>query len=256
MIPPSATQGQRTIVVFAASSLTNVFEDIADDFESANPGVEVLFSFGGSSVIAAQLVEGAPADVFASANTEQMEIVRNAGRIAGETVTFARNRLALIVPSGNPAGIESVRDLARPGVKLVVGAVGVPIRAYMDSMFELLAADPSYGDVFVAGGLANIVSEEQNVRQVVAKLALGEGDAGIVYHSDVIPNLADQVIAIPIPDSVNPVADYPIAVIEDASQPELAAAFVDYMLSEAGQAVMLRWNFLPGDDGKQVVCGA
>jgi len=255
LISPGMAQPQRTLIVFAASSLINVFEDIASEFEAANPGVDVLFSFGGSSVIAAQLVEGATADVFASANDAQMALVREASRIAGEPVIFAGNRLALIVPADNPAGIAAIRDLAEPHVMLVAAMPGVPVRSYMDMMFARLAADPEYGDAFRRAALANVVSEEQNPRQVVAKIALGEGDAGIVYFSDAASSLNNQVIAIPIPDEFNPIATYPIAAINDSIQPELAAAFIDFVLSEAGQAALIRWNFIPASSPELARCG-
>jgi molybdate transport system substrate-binding protein len=239
----SAQMGQ-TLTVFAASSLTNAFEEIGVAFETEHPGVEVLFSFGSSSDLAAQLAEGAPADVFASANAAQMSAARAAGRIAGSPRTFARNRLALIVPSDNPAAINGLRDLAAPGLRLVIAAPDVPVRTYTETLLNRLAIDPDYGEAYRAAFMANVVSEEQNVRQVAAKIALGEGDAGIVYSSDVTPDIADQVIALPIPDALNTTARYPIAITDDTPNPELARAFVAYVLSEAGQTTLERWNFV------------
>ncbi len=238
-------QEQQTLVVFTASSLTDAFTEIKAAFEAENPGVEVLFNFGGSSTLATQLVEGAPADVFASANSAQMEAAVAGGRIAGQPKTFVNNQLVLAVPADNPAGIHSLRDLANPGVLLVVAAPGVPVREYTDTMLERLAADASYGDSYREAVIGNIVSEEDNVRQVAAKVALGEADAGIVYLSDITPDLAQQVMTLPIPDALNTIATYPIALTNDSDHPDTAQAFVDFVLSEAGQDILAKWGFAP-----------
>lgn len=235
----------RTVTVFAAASLTNAFEEIAEGFEAANEGVNVVFSFAGSSDLAAQLISGAPADVFASANNTQMTVAVEGGHITDSPQTFARNQLVLIVPADNPAGITSLQDLAKEDVKLIVAAPSVPVREYTDLMLEQIAADPAYGPQYRDAFMANVVSEEQNVRQVSAKIALGEADAGIVYRSDVTPDLNEQVIAFPIPDELNTIASYPIAVVTDSAAPELARAFVDYVLSDEGQGILQRWNFVP-----------
>jgi molybdate transport system substrate-binding protein len=245
--PAHAQADDETLIVFGASSLTEAFEDIAAAFEDAHPGVEVVLNFGSSSTLAAQLAEGAPADVFASANERQMDAARDAGRIAEPIRIFARNRLTLAVPADNPAHIESLIDLAKPGILLVVAAPEVPVRVYTDVMLERLAADPAYGEDYRAAVLANIVSEEDNVRQVIAKIALGEADAGIVYQSDITPDIRKSVTAIPIPDEYNTLAEYPIAVTDDTSRSELAQAFVDFVLSDAGQTALARWGFIPAD---------
>jgi molybdate transport system substrate-binding protein len=237
-------QEPSTLTVFAAASLTDAFEEIASQFEAENPGVDVIFSFGSSTDLATQLSEGAPADVFASANARQLTVARDAGRIAGPAHTFVKNRLVLIVPSDNPAGITTLRDLANEGVQLIVAAPDVPVRDYTDTMLDRLAADPAYGEAYREAVLANVVSEEQNVRQVSAKIALGEGDAGIVYVSDVTPDVADQVQVIQIPDYLNTIAAYPVAITNDSANPELAQAFVDALLSDAGQDTLVDWNFI------------
>jgi molybdate transport system substrate-binding protein len=242
----SGAQEGRTLVVFAAASLADAFEDIAADFEAANPGVDVLFSFGGSSELAAQIAEGAPADVFASANMRQMGAAQESGRIDADAPRiFARNKLTLIVPADNPAGIESLAGLAQPGLTLVVASEGVPVRDYTETMLSLLAEDADFGAAYVEAFRANIASEEPNARQVAAKVALGEADAGIVYASDVTPDLRESVLAFEIPDAVNTIAEYPVAVLNDTSQPELAQAFVDAVLSDAGQTALETWGFLP-----------
>jgi molybdate transport system substrate-binding protein len=252
----SQAQERQTIIIFAAASLSDAFEEAADVFEAEHPGSNLVFNFAGSSDLAAQLAEGAPADVFASANDRQMNAAVNAGRIDGTPVTFARNRLVLIVPMDNPAGIATLDDLATPGVKLIVAAPDVPVRDYTDRLLERLAGDPAYGEDYRDAVLANIVSEEQNVRQVVVKIALGEGDVGIVYRSDVTPDIADQVIAIPIRDALNTFGSYPIAVTNDSAQPELARAFIAFLLSDAGQALLMQWNFDDATTGARPPCGA
>ncbi len=160
---------------------------------------------------------------------------------------FAHNRLVLIVPADNPARIRSLRDLAQPGVLLVVAAPGVPVRDYTDTMLEWLAAAPGYGEAYRAAVLANIVSEEDNVRQVAVKVALGEADAGIVYRSDITPDITADVQALPIPDEYNVIAAYPIAVTGDSARPDLAQEFVETVLSGEGQVILDRWHFLPAD---------
>jgi molybdate transport system substrate-binding protein len=237
-------QDTNTVTVFAAASLTDAFEEIAQAFEAANPDVEVIYNFASSSDLATQIVEGAPADVFASANNTQMNVARDAERIAGRPLTFAKNRLVLIVPADNPANITSLRDLSNLGVQLIVAAPDVPVRTYTDTMLERLAADPAYGEAYREAVIANIVSEEQNVRQVSAKIALGEGDAGIVYVSDVTPDISENVITIPIPDYLNTIATYPIAATADNANPQLAQAFIDFVLSDAGQDILVSWNFV------------
>jgi molybdate transport system substrate-binding protein len=225
-------QDNQTLTVFAT------------DFEAENPGSDVVFNFAGSSDLAAQLAEGAPADVFASANTRQMQVAQDAGRIGGKARTFVKNRLVLIMPSDNPAGITTLRDLANEGVQLVIAAPDVPVRDYTDTMLERLADDAAYGEEYRSAVMANVVSEEQNVRQVAAKVALGEADAGIVYVSDVTPDISGQVTAIQIPDYLNTIATYPIAITNDSADPEAAQAFVDYILSDNGQDTLVNWNFI------------
>jgi molybdate transport system substrate-binding protein len=192
------------------------------------------------------LSEGAPADIFASANNSQMIVAQKAGRIAASPAprAFAKNRLVLIIPADNPANIQGLRDVANPGVKLVIAALKVPVRDYTDAMLAKLAADPNSGDAYQTAFMANVVSEEDNVRQVSAKVALGEADAGFVYRSDVTPDIADQVIALPIPDAINTLATYPIAVTNDSANAELAQKFIDYVLSDAGQDTLVKWNFI------------
>lgn len=240
----SQAQAGGELTVFAAASLTDTFEAIANAFEQAHPGIRILFNFGGSSTLATQLDQGAPADIFASANDAQMQFAVDAGRITGTPVTFAKNRLVLIVPDNNPANIQSLDDLARSGISLILAAPEVPVRAYTDRMLEKMVQDASYGETYRQAVLANLVSEEPNVRQVSAKIALGEADAGIVYASDVTPDIVADVMVVPIPDAFNTIATYPIAITNDTSQPALARQFIDFVMSDTGQAILVDWGFV------------
>ena len=237
---PAPETGQAHLTVFAASSLTDVFTELAAEFETRNAGVDVLLNFASSTQLAAQLAEGVPADVFASANAAQMQVAIDAGRIAaGTEAIFVTNRLTIIVPADNPAGIEALEDLSEPGIALVLAVEGVPVRDYTDDIVAAMPAD------FQEGFYANLVSEEENVRQVAAKVALGEADAGIVYTSDVTPDIAGQVLQIDIPEEQNVVATYPIAPAADSKHLETAQAFIEFVLSADGQVILSEWGFGP-----------
>lgn len=230
----------QSITVFAASSLTDAFNELSETFQSQNEGVEVVLNYGSSSQLAAQLSEGVTADVFASANIAQMQAVIEDGRVeAGTETVFVSNRLTIVVPADNPAAITALEALGQPDILLVLAVEGVPVRDYTDDIVGAMSAD------FQVQFYANVVSEEDNVRQVSAKVALGEADAGIVYTSDVTPDIANQVQQIAIPDAQNIVATYPIAPIADAPNPELAQSFIDFVLSPEGQSILSRWGFGP-----------
>ena len=232
-----------TVTVFAAASLTDAFGAIEADLEAATPGLDLVFNFAGSQALATQLTEGAQAEVFASANMTQMRNAVEAGVISGSPETFVSNRLAIVVPSDNPAGIASPADLATDGVQLVMAAEDVPIGQYARESLCLMGEDTAtYGEGFVDSVSANIVSNETNVRNVLAKVQLGEADAGIVYISDVTAEVADAVTMIEIPNEVNRIATYPIAPVEGGNQ-ENAAAFISYVLSSAGQATLAEYGF-------------
>lgn len=235
-------QPHLSLTIYAATSLTDVFEEIRDAFSKANPDVEVSLNFASSSTLAAQLEAGAPADIFASANELQMDNVVDAGRVNEEDVeTFAHNRLALIVPADNPADVESIEQLADVSILLVLAAQGTPIRAYTDAM--LSSYEVEKGEDFRARVMANLASEESNVRQVVARVALGEADAGIVYQSDALGDIADQLIAIPIAERHNQLASYPIAPLIDAANPDLAASFLRFVQSEEARVILAAHGF-------------
>jgi molybdate transport system substrate-binding protein len=236
-----------SITVFGASSLTEAFEEMSRAFREANPDVDVSFNFAGSQGLRTQLEQGASADVFASANMSQMDDAVESGVVQPDGPVFARNRLVVIVPKANEAGIETLQDLANPGVKVVLANPDVPVGDYSRQFLEQASADPAFGEDYGSKVLANVVSEESNVRQVASKVQLGEADAGIVYTSDVGGDLAEDVIAIEIPDELNEIATYPIAVTTEAGNEETAQAFIDFVLSEEGQAILESHGFLPAE---------
>lgn len=235
-------QQTETLTIFAASSLTDAFTELKDMFMAQNPRVDVIFNFAGSSTLAAQIHAGAPADIFASANEMQMQTVVEDEYIQIDDIEiFATNLLVIALPIDNPANILTLEDLANEGVMLVLAVPDVPIREYTNTLLETL--NNEFGDDYQERVLANLVSEEANVRQVVARIALGEADAGIVYQTDVIEKLGDQVMTIPIEDSRSPIATYPIAPLFDSPNHELAQAFIAFVLSDEGQRILHSYGF-------------
>jgi molybdate transport system substrate-binding protein len=236
------------LVVFAASSLTDAFEATAAPFARSDGGTPVAFNFGASSQLAVQLIDGAPADVFASANEKQMASVQQAGLLLEPPVVLATNKLVLIVPTDNPAGIEAFTDLSRPAVRIVTAVPGVPIRAYTDELLDELSTSSEEGKVFRQAFYANIVSEEDNVRQAAAKVALGEADAAIVYASDAASDLEPALRVLPVPNSESVQARYYAAVLRSASHPAWGRAYIQFLRSRQGQAVLASWGFGPLED--------
>jgi molybdate transport system substrate-binding protein len=242
--PTSAPATEQKLTIFAAASLTDAFNEIGDKFKQQHPGVTLEFNYGGSPQLRTQLEQGATADVFASANpTEMNNAIKSGMVVSGTPKTFVGNRLTVIVPKDNPGGIHELKDLAKPGLKIILAAPAVPVGGYALAALNKMNAD--FGATFSQTVLSNVVSQEDNVKQVVAKIQLGEGDGGIVYSSDVTPDAAAKVTRIDIPDKYNVLATYPIAVLRAAPQAELAAKFVDYVLSAEGQAILQKWGFIP-----------
>jgi len=233
------------LTIFAASSLTDAFNEMKGKIEAANPGTSLTFNFAASSALRTQLEQGAKADVFASADTTQMGNAQKSNLINGDPSLFVRNTPVIIVPANNPKGIASPADLAKPGVKLVLATKEVPIGNYARQIFDKMNQEPSYGSDFSTRALANLVSEESNVRQVVSKVQLGEGDAGIVYASDVTPAVRDQVKIISIPMPLNVIAEYPVAALKGSSNDAGSRAFIAYLLSPEGQSILQKWGFIP-----------
>jgi len=223
---PAGSAPEARITVFAAASLTDVFPKIDR---------HARYSFAGSNALAAQIQQGAPADVFASANmTIPQQLFEQ--HLCSKPVVFTRNRLVVIVPRSNPAKLHHVRDLAHEGVKVVIAAAGVPVGDYTRKVLQALHLS---GPV-----LANVVSQETDVREVLAKIVLGEADAGFVYATDA-KAVAGDVRVITIPKSAEPGVKYGICVIASSSHKAGARAFVKHVLSKAGQKKLRRFGFLP-----------
>jgi molybdate transport system substrate-binding protein len=242
-IPPTAAPAPRTLTVFAAASLTGSFGEIGKAFEAANPGVTVTFNFAGSQALRTQIEQGAAADVFASASHKDMDTLVGENLAPSDYKDFANNLLIVILPPKNPANVQTLADLAKPGLKLILEDKSVPAGAYSLQILDNMSKDPTYGADFSKNVLANVVSNETDVKQVVSKVDMGEGDAGIVYVTDAIA--APDLKTIDIPANYNVIAKYPIAVLSKAPNADLAAAFVAFVQSDDGQAIMKKWGFSP-----------
>jgi molybdate transport system substrate-binding protein len=245
LVRPSPGPKPSTLTIYAAASLTDAFSELGHSLERDHPGLTVRFNFAGSQQLTAQLEAGASADVFASADQRWMDYAKEKNLVTGDTPVFARNRLIVIVPRANPARIVSLQDLARPGTKIVMAAEAVPVGKYSREAIQKLAAAPGYPAEYNRRVLRNVVSQEENVKGVVAKVQLGEADAGVVYRSDVNPAVARHVRLFEIPDPHNVTASYPIAVLKSAPNPEGAREFLALVLSQAGQGVLQRHGLLP-----------
>lgn len=231
-----ATDEKTTLRVYAASSLSATFGEIAAQFEAAHEGVDVQLSLGGSSDLVAQVAEGAPADVVATADEATMARLVAEDLTGAEPRTFATNTLQLAVPPGNPASVRGLADLGRPGLDLVVCAPAVPCGAAAVRVAE--SADIALRPV----------SEEPSVGDVLAKVASGEAEAGLVYVTDVLA-AAGQVEGVPLPEAANAPNAYPIAPVADSDHPDLAADFVALVLGSSGQRVLADAGFGPAPPG-------
>jgi molybdate transport system substrate-binding protein len=228
-----------TLTVLAASSLNRVLPKIAADFTRVHPDVNVRFSFGGTDALVVQIEQGSPGDVFAGASSKYGDQLFEAGLVESPRA-FATNRLVLVVPPSNPARIRSPRDLARKGVKLVIGAETVPVGSYTRQVLANL--DVLYGPAYSTSALANVVSNEENVMGVITKVRLGEADAGFVYVTDARA-AGDSVRALRVPDEAQVIASYPIAVIRSSPNLTLARRFQGFVLGAVGQHVLAEAGF-------------
>lgn len=236
-------QSEDTLIIFSATSLTDAQEEMADAFAAAHPGVTFKMNFASSSTLATQIIEGAKADIFASANILQMERVAEAGLLHDEAKPFASNRVVLIVPSSNPRNIQGLADLTTPGLQLVLALPGTPIRAYTDHLLSAAAEDQE--EEFLNSVLANVRSEEATVRLVLSKVVLGEAEAALVYLSDITPEVRDEIAIISTPVQYQSEIVYPVGILSEAAQKELAGSYIDFMLSSEGQSILAKWGFVP-----------
>ncbi|MFN8381549.1 MAG: molybdate ABC transporter substrate-binding protein [Anaerolineales bacterium] len=242
VVPPTSTPKPRTLTVFAAASLTDAFTEIGAAFDAVNPGVTTTFNFAGSQALRTQIEEGAPADVFASASGKEMDTLVTGTFVAADVAqVFLTNKLVVILPADNPAALEKLEDLATPGIKIVLAAEEVPVGKYARQALDLM--DASFGAGYKDKVLTNVVSNEDNVKQVVSKVQLGEADAGIVYVSDAVA--VPELKSIEISTDLNVIAKYPIAPLAKSENADLAAKFIEYVLSAEGQAILAKWGFAP-----------
>jgi molybdate transport system substrate-binding protein len=233
-----------SLTVFAASSLTESFNEIKTTYHPAHPNVTLTYNYNGSQTLEQQLANGAPGDIFASADQTNMQKASSAN-LVGKSQVFAKNKLVVIVPTSNPAQLHSLKDLAKPGVKIDVGTPAVPVGKYASQVLDNLGKSADYGTDYEKSVKANFVSQEENVKAIVQKVQLGTVDAGLVYLTDVTPATEKQVTQIAIPDQLNAIAEYPIAVTKSSSHASDAQAFIQYLLSSQGQATLKKYHFLP-----------
>ena len=242
--PVSTAPARRTLTVFAAATLTDAFGELGRAFEAAHPGVTVKFNFAGSQTLQGQIALGAPADIFASANATYMDAAAIGGFVdKAASQEFLTNSLVVILPASNPAKVRALKDLSKPGLKVVLADAAAPAGTYARQILDNMSVGAAFGADFGTRVLANVVSNETDVRQVLAKVQLGEADAGIVYASDAMA--APGLKTLEIPANVNVVAKYPIAPLLRSANADLAGEFVAYVLSSEGQATLRKWGFTP-----------
>ena len=231
------------LTVYGAASLKGALEQAKAAFETANPGTTLTLSTDSSSALATQIEQGAPADLFLSADATNPRKLVDAGVADGAPVTFASNALTVIVPANDPARIMSPAELAKPGVRIVAAGDEVPITRYATQLVDNLAREAGYPADFAAAYAANIASKEDNVKAVVAKIELGEGDAGIVYVTDA--RASTKVATIDVPSAANVPATYDGVVIKGSTNAAVARAFLAWFAGPDGQAILAALGFLP-----------
>lgn len=233
------------LVVFAADALTKSFSEIGSTFEDTYPEANITFNFGGSQILARQIQKGAPVDVFASANQKYMDDLINAGLIdSGAAQIFAKNNLTIIVSPSKRMSINTLKDLAQPGLKLVVAAKEVPVGDFTVKFLEKASSNPDFGIKWVNAIKANIVSYESDVSTVQTKIDLGEADAGIVFGSNGFMDKTPGIKIIEIPYELNVIALFPVGMREESNNKGLATAFIEYVMSEKGQDILYNHGFL------------
>lgn len=235
----------KDLTVFTAASLTGAFGEIGQLYKNET-NIEVAFNFDGSQALRTQIENGAYADVFASANKKQMNAVKNSGLMNNSSIViFTKNKLSLIVPKDNPAKIGNLSDLAKPGLKIVMGTKDVPVGDYALQIISKLGNDSAYGPDYETKVLANVISQETSVNYVVTKVALGEADVGFAYVSDITEDLARKVDKIDIPDEYNIIAEYPMGILLESKSPAESREFMNLVMSDEGKAVLEKYGFAP-----------
>ena len=247
LLAASAGYAQETkeLTVFTAASLTGAFGEMGQMYKNET-NISVAFNFDGSQALRTQMENGAYADVFASANQKQMNAVKNDGLMNNSSIViFTKNKLSLIVPKGNLAKIINLSDLAKPGLKIVMGTKDVPVGDYALQILNKLGNDSAYGPDYKTKVLANVISQETNVNYVVTKVALGEADVGFAYVSDITKNLTSKVDKIDIPDEYNVIAQYPMGILLESKYPLQSREFMSLVMSDKGKAVLEKYGFAP-----------
>jgi molybdate transport system substrate-binding protein len=237
---PRASSAELTVL--GAASLRDALEAARTAYESETPGVRLTLGFDASSTLRAQIEQGAPGDLFLAADTRNPETLASEGRTVGAPVPFATNTIVIVTPPDDPAGIRDPFDLARPGVRIVVAGPEVPISVYADHVLEALAGLPGAPTGFLDAVAANVVSREDNVRAVAAKIELGEGDAALVYATDA---RGVDLRVVPVPQEAQVTAVYAAAILSGSTKPSAARAFLDWLVGPRGRAVMATAGFGP-----------
>jgi molybdate transport system substrate-binding protein len=238
-----STAASASLTIFGAASLKGALDQARGAYEAAHPGTTITVSTDSSAALETQIEQGAPADVFLSADTTNPEKLVDKGLAAGSPVAFAENELTVIVPAANPAGITSPKDLARTGVKVIAAGNDVPITMYAKQLVDNLAREGGYPAGFAAAYAANVASKEDNVKAVVAKIELGEGDAGIVYVTDA--TASTKVSTVAVPDPANVPATYVGVVVKASPNAAAAQAFLDWFAGPDGEAILASYGFRP-----------
>jgi len=240
---PSGSAAGGEITIYAAASLKGALDKAKQAYETANPGTTLTISTDSSAALETKIEQGAPADVFLSADTSNPKKLVDKGLAAGDPVDFAGNVLTIIVPTANPAGIASPKDLAKSGIKVIAAGDEVPITKYANQLVANLAKQAGYPTDFATAYAANIASKEDNVKGIVSKIELGEGDAGIVYVTDA--KASSKVSTVDVPAGANIPATYAGVVVKAAKDPAAAKAFLDWLAGPDGQAILSGFGFLP-----------
>lgn len=231
------------VTVFGAASLKGALAEVKTAYESSHPGATLTISTDSSVALEAQIEQGAPADVFLSADSSNPKRLADGGFADGAAVPFAGNKLTVIVPGANPAGIKTPADLAKAGVKVIAAGETVPITSYATQLVANLAHEAHYPPDFAAAYAGNVVSREDNVKAVVAKIELGEGDAAIVYVTDA--KASSKVVSVPVPDHANVIATYAGVVVKASNQTVAARSFLAWLSGPDGGAILRQFGFLP-----------
>ena len=240
---PSSGVARVDLTIYGAASLKGALDKVRTAYAAASPRTTLTISIDASSALETKIEQGAPADVFLSADTANPKKLVDAGLTAGPAVDFAGNKLTVIVPTSNPASIRTPADLAKPGVKIIAAGDAVPISRYANQLIANLAREPGYPAGFVAACNANVASREDNVKAAVAKVELGEGDAAIVYVTDT--KASTKVTTVTVPDSANVLATYAGVVVKASPNAASAKAFLAWLAGPDGQAILAGFGFLP-----------